>query len=201
MGKGKLIVFEGIDDVGKTTLAKFLTSELLSKGIPSKTLSFPGKIKNTLGNLIYELHHNPIKYSIENIDKTSLQLLHVASHIDAINKYILPEYKKGTYIILDRFWWSTVAYGRSEGISASIISRIVDLEKIFWRTIKPDIIFYISRKTAFLNSKPLNFTKLNNAYKTIINTEKKENNVYIFENNLTIKDATNKLYSIIKNKL
>lgn len=33
--RGKLIVFEGIDGVGKTTIAKLLKEELLKRGIPT----------------------------------------------------------------------------------------------------------------------------------------------------------------------
>ena len=57
-GAARLIVLEGADGVGKTTLARRLTTGLRKQGIPCLGLSFPGTAKNTLGGIVYEIHHS-----------------------------------------------------------------------------------------------------------------------------------------------
>ena len=56
---GFLVVFEGADGVGKSTLSKGLFDYLQSKAVPSLHLAFPGKDEGTLGKHIYDLHHRP----------------------------------------------------------------------------------------------------------------------------------------------
>ena len=82
---GRLFVFEGADGVGKTSIINHLCAELRNQGMSVIVIGFPGYDMGTLGNLIHRLHHNPQYYQINMIDPVSLQLLHLASHIDAIN--------------------------------------------------------------------------------------------------------------------
>jgi thymidylate kinase len=79
---GKLFVFEGPDGVGKTTLSKAFSDHLNATGIQCDYLSFPGRETGSLGRHIYELHHDPDRFGIRAVDPASLQLLHIAAHID-----------------------------------------------------------------------------------------------------------------------
>ena len=74
-GKGRLIVFEGPDGVGKSTLSLALADRLRAMGLPCQHLSFPGKDAGTVGRLVYEVHHNPEKYGIQVVTAASLQAL------------------------------------------------------------------------------------------------------------------------------
>jgi dTMP kinase len=114
---GNLIVFKGPDGAGKTTLARELSRRLGDSGVPCEYVAFPGQQHGTLGRLIYDLHHNPKSYGINNINATSLQVLHLAAHVDAIEGQILPALKAGRWIVLDRFWWSTWVYGSALGVN------------------------------------------------------------------------------------
>ena len=80
---GKLIVFEGPDGVGKSTLAKEVAAVLSGRGTPCDLLAFPGREPGTLGWHVYQLHHDPGLFGIANIPPASLQLLHVAAHLAA----------------------------------------------------------------------------------------------------------------------
>jgi len=143
--KGKLYVFEGPDGVGKSTLAEWFASHLHQSEIQCILLSFPGKEAGTLGKHVYELHHDPLRFGINSVDSASLQLLHVAAHIDAIDSRIKPLLAEGKTVVLDRFWWSTFVYGVVGGVSRSVLDRMIAIERAMWDPVQPDQLFLISR--------------------------------------------------------
>ena len=51
-GHGSLIVIEGPDGVGKTTLTHALVTRLRHLGFPCHTYAFPGNEPGTLGSLV-----------------------------------------------------------------------------------------------------------------------------------------------------
>ncbi len=142
---GKLYVFEGPDNVGKTTIAKAV-NEIYGLSNKSAYISFPGNESNTVGSLIYRLHHDTSEFDITEIDNTCLQALHIASHIDAINRKIIPLLKSGTTVFLDRFWWSTFVYGKLSNCNMNVIKHLIDSELAAWDTFKPRAIFYLNRE-------------------------------------------------------
>lgn len=144
---GKLFVFEGPDDSGKTTLARAFLEYLRDEGVECDYYAFPGYEPATLGRLVYDLHHNPKAVGIESLTPTSLQILHIATHVDAIESRILPALKKGRTVVLDRFWWSTWVYGRVGGVSPKILRTMIKLEQFFWERTHPAIVFLIQRNT------------------------------------------------------
>ena len=82
--QSKLIVFEGPDGVGKTTLVDKTCKYLRDTNIAHEIFSFPGRKKGTLGGHIYHLHHNWNNMGIASINPASLQTLHIAAHMDII---------------------------------------------------------------------------------------------------------------------
>lgn len=146
--QGKLFVFEGADAVGKSTLAEWFATYLRDSGAESTLLSFPGKEAGTLGQHIYDLHHDPVRFGIITaINAASIQLLHVAAHIDAIENRIKPLLNEGKTIILDRFWWSTFVYGLAAGVSRSVLDGMIEVERAIWKPVQPDRLFLVTRAT------------------------------------------------------
>ena len=143
MVQSKLIVFEGPDGVGKTTLVDKTCGYMDDNNIAYKRFSFPGKTEGTLGAHVYYLHHNWNDIGITSIDPASLQTLHIAAHIDAIENQIIPCLQSECNVILDRFWWSTWVYGLVSGISEQSIKAMVNLELIHWREYLPNALFLI----------------------------------------------------------
>jgi dTMP kinase len=89
LNSGKNIVFEGVDAVGKTTLCNHLCNFLSTTNVPFKQFHFPGKENGTLGGLVNDIHHShSAKFGIDDINPCSLQLLHVAAHVDTIEASI-----------------------------------------------------------------------------------------------------------------
>lgn len=161
---GRLLVFEGADGVGKTTLAHELVRKLNAIGVPSLYVSFPGREQGGLGKLVYDLHHGQVSSDLQSLHPISRQLLHVASHIDLITRVIRPALEHGTWVILDRYWWSTWVYGKLSDASESALNLMVQIEREHWTPIKPDAIFLITR-TPQPGAAPLPFDNdLNCAY-------------------------------------
>lgn len=143
--RGDLYVFEGPDGVGKTTLARALVAELTSAGRGCEYFSSPGQDAGTLGRLVYDVHHDPGKFGIGAVDPTSMQVLHVAAHLDAISGRILPALESGRSVVLDRFWWSTLVYGIVSGVKRGHLDAMLDLEHKSWGGTWPTATFLVSR--------------------------------------------------------
>ena len=140
---GRLLVFEGPDGVGKTTLSHHLRKWLCSEGIDCDAFSFPGHENGSLGKLIYDIHHNPSFFGLQRPSADSLQMLHVTAHIDTISSRIIPALKSGKTVILDRYWWSTVVYGMAGGIHRDLLNHLICIEKLAWRNVIPSMIFLV----------------------------------------------------------
>ena len=117
MTKGKLITFEGIDGCGKTTQLKAVaewlpTSGLLPEGAEVVTTREPGCIPG-----IRQLLKDPDTV----ITSRAELLLLMADRAQHVETVIKPELEKGSWVLCDRFYASTLAYqgwGRALGWQA-----------------------------------------------------------------------------------
>ena len=156
-----LYVFEGPDSVGKTTLSKWFANTLRNQGRrPVIWSSFPGKEKGSVGYLVYRLHHNSTGLGVKTIHPRSLQLYHIAAHIDSIESRFARLIESGTTIVLDRFWWSTWVYGRFAGEKTATLEEMINLEKCAWGKIKPAKIFLVSSHNSKDTKKHIRLTQL-----------------------------------------
>jgi len=146
---GKLLVFEGPDGIGKSTLVNEARNILSSRGITNAVLSFPGKDPGTLGWIVDQIHHNREAFEIRSLTPLSLQALHIAAHLDHIESRILPFLAKGGWFVLDRFWWSTWVYGTVDGVSVDVLNKLVEAEQAAWNNMVPTAAFLIKRTSAF----------------------------------------------------
>ncbi len=141
--RGKLVVFEGADGAGKTTLATAMETFLVDAGVECVRCAFPGMEAGTVGHLVYRIHHGRADFGISHLTETSLQALHVAAHVDAIETRILPAMAAGSCVLLDRFWWSTWVYGRVGGIPLRILTPLIRFEKAVWGTARPEAVVHL----------------------------------------------------------
>lgn len=200
MSKGALIVFEGIDNVGKSTIVNSV-SEGLKMFCPNvEVYQFPGKYKGTIGRLVYDIHHNLAKYNINSIDPLSLQLLHISAHIDILNSKIIPAIQNGHIVLLDRYWWSTIAYGVGDGIPPDKLYKIIDVEKMITDNIYNKIFIYITRTNRVKDYLPDKEKAILNTYNELFNKEK-SGLKYIIENDQEISITVNNVLTIIKENL
>ena len=150
---GNLVVLEGTDGAGKTALSKALHLSLRSSGLLCERFAFPGDEHGTIGKLVYDFHHRRSEFGVADITPASLQTLHVAAHVDAIQTRILPALQAGACVLLDRFWWSTWAYGRVAGIPEGVLEPLINFERAVWGSTRPAAIVRLVRPTAGGSSK------------------------------------------------
>lgn len=103
-GPGRLIVFEGLEGVGKTTQIRRLAEALERAGIPYRGFREPGG--TALGNEIRRL----VLDSTHEIGARAETLLFLASRAELVQRHIRPALAQGTTVLLDRYFLSTYAY-------------------------------------------------------------------------------------------
>lgn len=106
MEKGKLIVFEGGDGCGKTTMSNMVYDWMRENNIDCIKSREPGG--TAIGNDIRNILLNK-EYS-DNIDVFSELLLYEAARREHFIQIINPALKSGKHVILDRFVLTTSVY-------------------------------------------------------------------------------------------
>ena len=192
---GKLFVFEGPDGAGKTTLSKWFAKALRARSTRSVIWSsFPGNERGSVGNLVYKLHHDSASVGVKTVHPHSLQMFHVAAHVDAIESRFARWLEAGTTIVLDRFWWSTWVYGRFAGGDAKTLDMMIDLEKRVWRQIKPANVFLITRRVSTRSNTQ---NQLEGLYTQLGRKQASVVTVTRVRNNGDLEDAQNQILSSI----
>ena len=130
--KKPLIIFEGIEGTGKTTLINYVSKHLKKKNISFVKLREPG------GNINSEKIRKLILNKNNKFNSFTDLMLYLAARSENIENVIKKNYKKKV-ILLDRFVDSTIAYQHyGMGINKTIIDKI---NSFLLRNIKPNITF------------------------------------------------------------
>lgn len=104
MSRGRLIVFEGPEGVGKTTQLGLLGEWLDERAIAHIRVREPGG--TALGNEIRRLLLDPAN----EMDARSEALLFMASRAALVDRVVAPALARGELVLADRFFLSTYAY-------------------------------------------------------------------------------------------
>lgn len=199
---GKLIILEGPDSVGKSTLAKRILQSIHETEYSAILESFPGNREGSLGLLVYNLHHDLNRFGISKIDQTSLQLLHIAAHIDLIGSIIKPKLLQGWSVILDRFWWSTYVYGLVNGSPFETIDKMIMVEKSFWGILQPSLVLLIDREKPFDGKIDIGYwNNLRKLYQQLATEEENKYPVHIIKNDSDLQKIENKIIQEVLNTL
>jgi thymidylate kinase len=133
--KPAVLVLEGPDDTGKTSAAAALEATLRREGHLVTRASLPGHAPGSLGQLVYEIHHGTDPLRIPRPQAASLQLLHVAAQLETLRRTIVPAISAGHLVILDRFWWSAVVYGRVAGVDEPTLHALESISEHHWQSV------------------------------------------------------------------
>ena len=125
--RGKLIVIEGIDGAGKTTIAKYVVDLMISKGIKAIYTREP------YDSQIIKLLESKGK----ELGAVMEALLLAADRYLHIHEVIRPHLEAGYYVICDRYHYSSLAYQGARGADVNWI------KTINFFVIKPDISIYL----------------------------------------------------------
>ena len=115
MARGRLITIEGIDGAGKTTLAAKLLTALRARGADVQLLREPGGVR--AAERVRELVKDPAL----RIGAGAEALLYAAARAQLVEEALEPLLSSGSWVLLDRFVDSSLAYqgaGRGLGVEA-----------------------------------------------------------------------------------
>jgi len=127
--KGILIVFEGIDGSGKSTQAEILLERLQEEDFDVVYFREPSKGK--WGRKIKKKALHPDSLTPEE----ELDLF-LKDRRENVEKNLKPALKKKRVVILDRYYYSTIAYQGAKGIDEKLIRR---MNEEF--VVEPDLVF------------------------------------------------------------
>jgi dTMP kinase len=147
MAAGRLITIEGIDGAGKTTLGQTLQRELSGRGPDVRLLREPGGV--TAAERVRELVKDPEL----GVGARAEALLYAAARAQLVEEAIDPLLEAGTWVLLDRFVDSSLAYqgaGRGLGIDA-----VRSINEFGTRGLRPDrtLLLVIDPETARARSR------------------------------------------------
>ena len=128
--RGRLITIEGIDGAGKTTLAGRLLESLSARGLDASLLREPG------GVVLSERIRSLVKDPSLRVSPRAEALLYAAARAQLVEEAIVPRLERGTWVLLDRFVDSSLAYqgaGRELGVE-----RIAALNRFGTGELTPD---------------------------------------------------------------
>lgn len=108
-----LIAVEGIDGSGKTSVVNFLVEELKKLGYDVVTFKEPSD--GEYGRILRSLK--------ERLDAVKELELFIKDRVEDVQKNILPALKSGKIVIMDRYYYSNVAYQAARGLDAEEIKR------------------------------------------------------------------------------
>lgn len=118
--KGKFIVFEGGEAVGKSTQCDLLSKYLRTKGIPNMLIQEPGG--TPLGLELRKI----LKEWPTPLDPITRLLLFNASRVELCKNIINPALKSGITVICDRFYFSTLIY-QGQDIPQKTVLQVCEL--------------------------------------------------------------------------
>ena len=101
---GRLLVFEGSDGAGKSTQIKLLAEKLVAEGHKVVLLREP------VGTEPGEAIRHILKHGKYALSPRAELLLMNASRAQLVDTVILPTLARGEDVLLDRFFYSTIAY-------------------------------------------------------------------------------------------
>lgn len=128
----KIITFEGIEGVGKSTQINLLKDYIESRGLSASIFREPGS--TTIGENIRSI----LLDSKENLSKESELLLMFAARAQLISEKV--KISNTDFILFDRFYDASVAYqGYGRGLSVDFINNLIS----FINCPQPDLTFLL----------------------------------------------------------
>ena len=130
--RGVLIAIEGIDGAGKTTMVRMLSDHF--SRIQYQVSSFKEPTEGKYGQIIKKLAIN----GREHVSPEEEMNLFLLDRKENTEKYIKPALERNEIVIMDRYYFSSIAYQGARGLDKNRIQK--ENEKI---AIRPDIVIIL----------------------------------------------------------
>lgn len=196
----KIIAIEGPDGVGKSTQVNILKNQLKEKGYKVYSEHFP-RYETSIGKLIKNILDG--KEEMPSFD--AMQMLYVADQVDFRNKIREIE-KCYDYIILDRYFLSTIVYYCTKLNDFTLLSVVRG-----WQTniSMPDITLILESETTITEKdryKELDvleqdvnlMSNINNGYMYVHDCLKPIYSMKVIQANDTIDNVSKKIQEVLK---
>ncbi len=129
--RGLFIVLEGIDGSGKTTQARALLRRLRRRGYATSFFREP-----TRGKWGREIKR--LAARADSLTPEEQLALFVRDRRENVEKNLTPALRSGRIVVLDRYYFSTMAYQGAKGID---VERIRRMNEAF--AVRPDLVFVL----------------------------------------------------------
>lgn len=204
MGRGQLILIEGLDRSGKSTQSGILLEKLPD----GKLIKFPDR-STKVGSIINEYLTN----SDLNLSDQTAHLLFSANRWELADS-IVNDLNKGHFIVMDRYIYSGIAYSlaklRFSNDSSPEMASIDWLYSPDKGLPKPDLTIFLTLSLEELSNRKgwgeeryekENFQKsVKNCFLKVLNADNDASVQIIDVNNLNIDQVTAKIWDLIKQK-
>ena len=202
MEKGKLIVFEGCDGSGKTTVSKEISDRLSKAGYPVIYTREPGG-----SEIAEEIRHIILNPKNTAMDVRTEALLYAASRRQHLVETIIPAIDQGKIVISDRYVNSSLVYqGYARKIGIEKVKVINDFAiegyspyRTIYLDIDPQVGLERLKDRKYLDrldKEALAFHQLvHEGYKIVNETYK--DNIEIFDASKTIPEVVEKVYNYL----
>jgi dTMP kinase len=143
--RGRLITIEGIDGAGKTSVAQALLDALRARGIDVVLLREPGGVE--LSERVRALVKDPAL----TVGARAEALLYAAARAQLVEESVGPRLAAGTWVLLDRFVDSSLAYqGAGRGLG---VEPIRQLNRFATGDLEPDRTLLLSLRPALARAR------------------------------------------------
>ncbi len=202
MEKGKLIVFEGCDGSGKTTVSKEISDRLSKAGYPVIYTREPGG-----SEIAEEIRHIILNPKNTAMDVRTEALLYAASRRQHLVETIIPAIDQGKIVISDRYVNSSLVYqGYARKIGIEKVKAINDFAiegyspyRTIYLDIDPQVGLERLKDRKYLDrldKEALAFHQLvHEGYKIVNETYK--DNIEIFDASKTIPEVVEEVYNYL----
>lgn len=150
--KNKLLVLEGEDHSGKSTVGKLLVEKLNKQDISAIYAFQPGDNDGDYNQVINDMCKTK-KYDLDPLSNLFAFLLDRSEHT---SKKVIPALESGKTVVCDRWWYSTIAY---QFHGKELLQRFQLSEDFaYWmnrvasHNIKPHYSFYLEREQELIDS-------------------------------------------------
>ncbi len=199
MEKNTFLVFEGLDGSGQSTQSGLLRDFLLKKGYRVVLTKEP-TLESEAGKRIRKVLDNELKVSPQ-----ELQELMVEDRGEHLERTIIPALKEGKIVISDRYFFSTFAFGKADGLDLEwlieVNNQFLFPDMTFLLKVNPEVCIERIKKRGgrvALFEKKEKLTAVWQTYKILPNRFK---NIYVIDGEKSIEEVFLQVKEIIISNL